>query len=596
MPQGFQGDERRPSRAERPRLADSNGAARPATPIISVSPSPTDEHDASGGGVDGIADRLASASGTGLSQRTRSPSNRRQGQSYVYIRGYSPAPKGGDRSKLGGSESPKPRPGLPRSKSSTRSPPQSRPKSPLGLVIPKTSSPFGHKRILSPGGIDWSSPSYGDEQDVVDAAPNSAFGRRRSSLPNIGSESNSSESSLSRESLRDESANEEFAAAAWRRRSTTKDPLVRVDSAAQEIPLHNPFESDGSNRTSATADDVILHTNDHPEHMQTLPFAGNSLMVEADKRPKHKNVIELLRGHGNGQTTSFHFEKMSGPEDGDYGFIIEQVEDQDDIEHMPVWKRVAFKMSPIFLILSQVAFWIYIALRARYTLDAQNLANEIFPMAWLFMVVEIGVAVPGVLHQIWSLFLIKRRNRPKLRIRGDDVPSVDFFVCCCREDIDVILDTTRAACAMDYPLDRFRIMVLDDGKDAELQSAIENLAATQFPNLSYHSRPIPGKDFKAGNMNFGLEETMKMAGGASEYTGSIDADMIPEENMLRALVPHLLFDKKMSMACAPQLFYNIPVCITLLDFLAADMIDQRSVSSKFGLFCTRLRAHQGHIR
>ena len=570
MPKQFQGEERRTSRVDRPRLADSG--KRAAAPIISISPSPSNEHE--DGGVDGIADRLASASGTGLSQRTRSPSNRRQGQSYVYIRGYSPAPKGGDRSKRGESEESRnqQRPGLPRSKSSTRSPPQSRSKSPLGLVIPKTSSPFGHRRILSPGGIDWSNPSYGEEREYVDVASHGGSGRRRSSLPNLGSGSNSSESSLSSESATaaspssDENKDEGFAAAAWRRRSTTKDPLMCVERAEQETLPRNPFDSDASNRTSATSQDVIMHTNDHPEHMQALPFAGNSLMVEADKRPKHKNVIELLRGHGNGQTTSFHFEKMSGPKDGDYGFIIEQIEDQDDIDHMPVWKRTAFKMSPIFLILSQVAFWIYIALRARYTLDAQDQANEIFPMAWLFMVVEIGVAVPGVLHQLWSLFLIKRRNRPKLRIRGDDVPSVDFFVCCCREDIDVILDTTRAACAMDYPLDRFRIMVLDDGKDAELQRAIENLAATQFPNLSYHSRPILGKDFKAGNMNFGLEETLKMAGGASEYTGSIDADMIPEENMLRALVPHLLFDKRMSMACAPQLFYNVPVCIMHLTY------------------------------
>jgi hypothetical protein len=44
---------------------------------------------------------------------------------------------------------------------------------------------------------------------------------------------------------------------------------------------------------------------------------------------------------------------------------------------------------------------------------------------------------------------IRGRSRPKLRIRGDEVPTVDVFITCCGEDVDVVLDTTRAAAAVD---------------------------------------------------------------------------------------------------------------------------------------------------
>lgn len=44
---------------------------------------------------------------------------------------------------------------------------------------------------------------------------------------------------------------------------------------------------------------------------------------------------------------------------------------------------------------------------------------------------------------------IRGRSRPKLRLRGEEVPTVDAFITCCGEDVDVVLDTTRAAAAVD---------------------------------------------------------------------------------------------------------------------------------------------------
>jgi cellulose synthase/poly-beta-1,6-N-acetylglucosamine synthase-like glycosyltransferase len=34
--------------------------------------------------------------------------------------------------------------------------------------------------------------------------------------------------------------------------------------------------------------------------------------------------------------------------------------------------------------------------------------------------------------------------------------------------------------------------------------------------------------------------------------------MIPERHWLRAIMPHMLNDEKMALACPPQLFYNVP--------------------------------------
>lgn len=85
--------------------------------------------------------------------------------------------------------------------------------------------------------------------------------------------------------------------------------------------------------------------------------------------------------------------------------------------------------------------------------------------------------------------------------------------------------------------------------------------ALTYPNLYYIARPkYPGvpHHFKAGNLNYGLEQVHLMPGGAYQYMAALDADMIPEPCWLRALVPHLVQDPKLAMACPPQLFYNTP--------------------------------------
>ena len=109
-------------------------------------------------------------------------------------------------------------------------------------------------------------------------------------------------------------------------------------------------------------------------------------------------------------------------------------------------------------------------------------------------------------------------------------------------------------------MDRFRVIVLDDGKSDDLAAGVKDLALT-FPNAMYIRRPkFPGvpHHFKAGNLNYGLDEVHNLPGGAGEFMAALDADMIPEREWLRAILPHLLLDQKMALACPPQLFYNVP--------------------------------------
>lgn len=245
---------------------------------------------------------------------------------------------------------------------------------------------------------------------------------------------------------------------------------------------------------------------------------------------------------------------------------------------MPNWKRYAYYLAPFLAVVTLGLYWLYFALRIRFTISAQNKEHATFPMAWVFIAVEMSVAVPVFLQSFWSIFILKKRNRPKLRLVGNDVPTVDVFVTCCREDDDLILDTVRAACDVDYPSDRFRVVVLDDGNSESLERGIIGLQET-YPNLHYRSREkIPGvpHHFKAGNLNYGLDEVHNMPGGASQFMAALDADMIPEQDWLRAIMPHMLIDEKMALACPPQVGTQAPLPFTNSILTASIALLQRS--------------------
>ena len=112
---------------------------------------------------------------------------------------------------------------------------------------------------------------------------------------------------------------------------------------------------------------------------------------------------------------------------------------------------------------------------------------------------------------------------------------------------------------MDYPQDRFRVVVLDDGGDSELKQAVDDLARDQYGNLYYFARikTVP-HHAKAGNLIGGTNFVASLDGGPGEYIAALDADMIPESDWLRAVVAHAVNDDLMALVCPPQLFYNIP--------------------------------------
>lgn len=148
--------------------------------------------------------------------------------------------------------------------------------------------------------------------------------------------------------------------------------------------------------------------------------------------------------------------------------------------------------------------------------------------------------------------------RKRLRLQGnDDLPRVDVLLPCCGEPVDVIMQTVRAACTLDYPVSQFRVLLLDDGGSALLKKTVLGLQA-QWPHLSYHSRgKQSGQVFaKSGNLNYALSTLQKE--NPPQFCAVLDADSIPSPEFLRATLPHLLQNPASALVSTRQYFSNLP--------------------------------------
>ena len=215
---------------------------------------------------------------------------------------------------------------------------------------------------------------------------------------------------------------------------------------------------------------------------------------------------------------------------------------------------------------SNVVTWtlwsLYIIIQFGLAYEIQNGTPHFMWRMWAALFAELFLSFQEVvtaLGILLGLFSLTRTDaRPSYHLTGHSAPSIAVMITCCGEPIEVILNTVKAAAAQDYPVRKFCVMVLDDGNDIWLRWAIDKLSSAveeqNGPLVAYHSRKLePGVKsyFKAGNLQHGIDITSRSR-EPSEFIAGLDADMIPEVDWLRKMVPHLILDDRLGIACPPQ--------------------------------------------
>ena len=156
-----------------------------------------------------------------------------------------------------------------------------------------------------------------------------------------------------------------------------------------------------------------------------------------------------------------------------------------------------------------------------------------------------GAEVYSFITMILFNVQARRSRRPRaspLYARPQDMPTVDLFVTIYNEPVEVLERTLVNCMSIDYPADKLRVHVLDDGN----RQVIRDLAARLGVN---HIARQEHRHAKAGNINHGLQNT------SGEFIAFLDTDHVPTRGFIKQMVGFFR-DSKVDFIQAPHYFYN----------------------------------------
>ena len=219
------------------------------------------------------------------------------------------------------------------------------------------------------------------------------------------------------------------------------------------------------------------------------------------------------------------------------------------------------KLFAATIVITWSIWLIYYVFEVSLVYSITSDAIELDWRLWTAIVAEFFLALQEIILAASLLFGLsssaRKASKPSCKLIGTRAPSVDVFITCCGEAIDIIIDTVNAVAFQEYPSEYLRIFVLDDGHDNKLRQRVEDLAQSLTgkgrAQVKYLSRSIKKGQksfFKAGNLNYGIRETERI--GCSEYFAGVDCDMIPESDWLSKGIAPLILSDKIGMTVGPQ--------------------------------------------
>ena len=203
------------------------------------------------------------------------------------------------------------------------------------------------------------------------------------------------------------------------------------------------------------------------------------------------------------------------------------------------------KISGRLAILALVVLSLVASLRYMFWRITSTLGFE----TWIDMFFGYGLVVAefyalivltfGYVQTAWPL----RRPPVWLKTEPEEWPTVDVFIPTYNEALSIVKLTIFAAQAMDWPKDKLRVHVLDDGRRDDFREFCRKVGVNYIRrDNNFHA--------KAGNLNEALQVT------SGEFVAFFDADHVPTRSFLQVSIGWFLKDPKLAMLQTPHFFFS----------------------------------------
>ena len=194
----------------------------------------------------------------------------------------------------------------------------------------------------------------------------------------------------------------------------------------------------------------------------------------------------------------------------------------------------------IMIVFSIIASSRYIWWRLTQTMDLNTGFEEFFGAGLL--AAECYTWIIMVLGYVQNARPLRRKSAP---LPADRAlwPTVDIFVPSYNESLEVVKPTVFAALNLDWPADKLKVYILDDGRRPQFREFAASCGA-EYVIRSNNAHA------KAGNLNHALTITH------GEFVAIFDCDHIPVRTFLTTTMGWFLRDPNCAMLQTPHHFFS----------------------------------------
>lgn len=196
------------------------------------------------------------------------------------------------------------------------------------------------------------------------------------------------------------------------------------------------------------------------------------------------------------------------------------------------WKKQG---RQVILALTLFLYARYLLWRGLYTLNTDDWVSLL--VSWAVYSAEAYAFIQIILFAYHAWSPLERKPVPLTRY-----PTVDIFVTVVNEPLEILRRTLVGCLNQDYPRNRYKVFVLDDGSREDVKALAESLACSYLRRADRHHA-------KAGNLNHALQHT------EGEILAIFDVDHVPTSRFLSETVGFFQ-DQKVAFVQTPHHFYN----------------------------------------
>ncbi|WP_239016024.1 UDP-forming cellulose synthase catalytic subunit [Novacetimonas hansenii] len=199
------------------------------------------------------------------------------------------------------------------------------------------------------------------------------------------------------------------------------------------------------------------------------------------------------------------------------------------------------RRSQIFLeVLSGLVSLRYLTWRLTETLSFDTWLQGL--LGTMLLVAELYALMMLFLSYFQTIAPLHRAPLP-LPPNPDEWPTVDIFVPTYNEELSIVRLTVLGSLGIDWPPEKVRVHILDDGRRPEFAAFAAECGA------NYIARPT-NEHAKAGNLNYAIGHT------DGDYILIFDCDHVPTRAFLQLTMGWMVEDPKIALMQTPHHFYS----------------------------------------